>query len=53
MFFFVSSAYALFEKRKKEAGFVLAEPFATDEWKEFYCLHKYSCWCLKKCEALF
>jgi len=42
---FVSSAHALF--------LVLAESITTDKWREFYCLHKYSCCYLKNCEDLF
>ena len=51
MFFFVTSAHALFEEEIR--GFLRAESFTADEWREFHCLLKYSCCCLKNCGAFW
>jgi len=39
-------------KAERRSFFLRAESFITDEWVEFYCLHKYSCCFLKKLRGL-
>jgi len=43
----------LYLKREGRRDSSLAESFTTDEWREFYCLHNYSCCCFKNWWELF
>ena len=50
-FRFISTCAILKDERRR--GFLLADSFTTVQWREFYCLHKCSCCCLKNCEDVF
>jgi len=53
MFFFCLINTCPLWKEERRRGFLLADPFTIDEWREFYCLHEDSCCCLKKLRGLW